>query len=277
MWKPAAGRGPSSSCTAASTTIARGAISSSRSPRTTASIALSRRYHYPNAWDQANLPYAAELHADDLAAFIERVADPPVHLVTSSYGGNVGLHLAAQRPDLVRTLVLGEPPLLPWLVYIPGGKVYWQRFLDEVWHPARQAFLNEQPEEGVRLFLDGVMGRPTLQHLGQRGYRMIMDNAAEMRAETLATETYFPPFTCAEAQALRLPVLLCKGELSPEVFHLITEDLAKCLPRAQGPVVIPGASHAMHVGNPAVYNRAVLDFLLQADADHGPAARKQVE
>lgn len=224
-------------------------------------IALSRRFHYPNPSEPADLEYAAELHAADLAAFIEQSGGPPVHLVTASYGGNVGLYLTSQRPELVRSLVLGEPPLLPWLVYIPGGKKYWQQFLDEAWFPARAAFAEGRLEDGVRLFLDSVMGRPTLQHLGPRGYQMMMDNAPEMRAETLATESYFPPFTCAEAQLLRQPVLLCKGELSPQVFHMITDDLARCLPAARPTVVILGASHAMHVGNPAVYNRAVLDFL----------------
>ena len=72
-------------------------------------------------------------------------------------------------------------------------------------------------------------------------------------------------------------VLLCKGELSPQVFHMITDDLAQCLPAARPTVVIPGASHAMHVGNPAVYNRVVLDFLQETDAHHGLAEREQVE
>jgi non-heme chloroperoxidase len=239
-------------------------------------IALSRRYHYPNAWDTANLEYSAELHAQDLAAFIEALTDPPVHLVTSSYGGNVGLYLASQRPELVSTLVLGEPPLMPWLVYLPGGKAHAQRFLDEAWYPARQAFREARLEDGVRLFLDAVMGRPTLQHLGPRGYQTMMDNAPEMRAETLS-QAYYPSFTCVDAQNLAQPVLLCKGEMSPELFHMITDDLAKCLPGARSPVVIPGASHPMHIGNPAFYNQVVLDFLLQADANHGPGGREAVD
>lgn len=231
-------------------------------------MALSRRYHYPNPPAAGQPEYSISAHVADLADFIERLAGPPVHLVTSSYGGNVGLGLIAQRPELVQTLVLGEPPLLPWLIYVPGGKGYWQRFLDEAWHPARAAFVENRMADGARLFLDGVMGRPTVQHLGARGYQMIMDNAPEMRAEALSQE-YFPQFGCDEAQSVRQPVLLCKGELSPELFHIITDDLAKCLPQARPPVVIPGASHAMHIGNPAVYNRMVLDFLQQADADHG--------
>ena len=72
-------------------------------------------------------------------------------------------------------------------------------------------------------------------------------------------------------------MLLCKGELSPPVFRLITDDLAKCLPNAQGPVIIPGASHAMHVGNPAFYNQVVLDFLRETDARHGPYREEAVQ
>jgi pimeloyl-ACP methyl ester carboxylesterase len=58
---------------------------------------------------------------------------------------------------------------------------------------------------------------------------------------------------------------------------MITNDLAKCLPGARPPVTIPGASHPMHIGNPAVYNQLVLDFLQQNDANHGPDRRERVD
>ena len=104
------------------------------------------------------------------------------------------------------------------------------------------------------------MGRPTFAQLGRRGRQMILDNAPEMKAETLANR-YFPEFSCADAEKLAQPALFCKGELSPPIFGLIADDLAQCLPNARLPVVVPAASHAMHVANPTFYNRAVLDFL----------------
>lgn len=223
-------------------------------------IAYSRRYHHPNRWEGDGSDYSAELHAEDLAGLIRGLADAPVHLVTSSYGGNVALYLTSQHPELVRTLVLGEPPLLPWLAHIPDGQAYWQGFVAGTWQPARDAFADGRLEDGVRLFLDGVMGRPTFEHLTPRGRQMILDNAREMAAETLANR-YFPPFTCEQARGLRQPVLACKGELSPLVFRLITDDLAACLPAAEPPIVIPRASHVMHAGNPAAYNERVLAFL----------------
>ena len=88
---------------------------------------------------------------------------------------------------------------------------------------------------------------------------MILDNAAEMRAETLSPDI-FPALTCADVAALDRPVLLLNGELSPRLFHLINAELARCLPRA-AQEVIPQTSHAIHVGNPVAYHAAVREFL----------------
>lgn len=222
-------------------------------------VAYSRRYHYPNPWTGDDRDYSAQLHAADLAALIEALGLAPAHVVTSSYGGNIALYLTTQRPELVRSLVLCEPPLLPWLAYIEGGAALWADFVERVWLPARRAFEAGDLEAGARAFLDGVMGRPTFEHLNPRARAMIMDNAAEMRAETLANN-YFPPFTCEDAARIQQPALLLKSELGPRLFHLIVDELCRCLPHASCGLV-PGASHAMHVGNPQAFNEIVLRFL----------------
>jgi 3-oxoadipate enol-lactonase len=51
------------------------------------------------------------LHARDAAAVLERHASEPAVVVGWSIGGVVALELAAERPELVRALVLVEPPL----------------------------------------------------------------------------------------------------------------------------------------------------------------------
>lgn len=222
-------------------------------------IAYSRRYHHPNPWTGDGSDYSAQRHADDLAAFIRALNLAPVHMVTSSYGGNIAIYLTAQQPELVCSVVLSEPPLLPWLAHIAGGAALWTDFVEHIWLPARRAFETGDLETGARSFLDGVMGRPTFQHLTPRGRAMIMDNAPEMRAETLACD-YFPLFTCEDATHIEQPVLLLKSEQGPHLFHLIVDELCRCLLNAECGV-IPGASHAMHVGNPAAFNAVVLDFL----------------
>ena len=50
-------------------------------------------------------------HAADLAALIEALGAGPVDLFASSGGAVNALALAAQRPDLIHTLVAHEPPL----------------------------------------------------------------------------------------------------------------------------------------------------------------------
>jgi non-heme chloroperoxidase len=228
-------------------------------------IAYSRRYHHPNAAPAAGDPaYTAALHAADLADLIEKLNLDPAHLVTSSFGGCVALALAVARPELVRSLVLAEPPLMPWLEHIPGGAPLAADFLTQAWEPARRAFGDGNAEQGVRLFLDGVVGRGAFDRLSPSGQRMILDNAVEMRAETLSSNL-FPALTCADVTVLDRPVLLLNGEHSPRLFHLINGELARCLPRTTQ-AVIPQTSHAIHVGNPVAYHAVVAGFLAKQSA-----------
>jgi non-heme chloroperoxidase len=226
-------------------------------------IAYSRRYHYPNAAVRGGPDYSAALHAEDLAGLIVRQGAAPAHLVCSSFGGYVALYMAARRPELVRSLVLGEPPLMPWLADQPGGGPLAEHFLREAWEPARQAFERGDGEQGVAAFLNGVIGRDAFGALGRGARATLMDNAPALRAETEA-EDYFSAFSCQEAGQIQRPVLLLQGETSPRMFHLILDELARCLPKAAR-ATIPGASHAIHLGNPGAYNETVLRFLQAAD------------
>ncbi len=223
-------------------------------------IAYSRRYHYPNAAPGDGDPeYTAALHGDDLAGLIEALNLGPTHLVTSSFGGCVALQMAVRRPELVRSLVLAEPPLMPWLTHIPGGTPLAAAFMTDAWEPAQRAFGGGDTEQGVRLFLDGVVGRGAFDRLSPSGQRMILDNAPEMRAETVAQD-FFPTLACQDVAALDRPVLLLNGELSPRLFHLIIDELSHCLPHTTK-TVIQHTSHVIHAGNPAGYAAAVLGFL----------------
>lgn len=223
-------------------------------------LAYSRRYHHPNAGPSDDGPaYSAMQHADDLAQLILKLHLSPAHLVTSSFGGCVALQMAVQHPELVRSMVLAEPPLMPWLLQIPGGAPHAADFMTDAWEPAQQAFRRGDFEQGVRLFHSSVMGGGAFDLLSPAGRRMIMDNAAEMRAETLA-DNYFPLFTSEDATRIDRPALLLNGEHSPRLFHMIIDELARCLPRATK-AVIPHAPHVVHVGNPTAYNATVLDFL----------------
>jgi pimeloyl-ACP methyl ester carboxylesterase len=222
-------------------------------------LTYSRRGHYPNAWPADYTACVPEDDAADLAALIETLGLEAVHLVGHSYGGLVSLVLASRRPDLIRSLVLGEPPLLPLLAATPEGEALAAEFTANAWEPARSAFHRGDLESGVRLFLDGVIGEGTFDRLPLPVRTVVMDNAQEMRVEVETPEkTFYSTLSCDDLERVRTPVLLLRGELSPPLFRRILDELARCLPMTEQ-AMIPGVSHDLW--NPPVFNETVLGFL----------------
>ena len=72
-------------------------------------IAYSRRYNYPNN-NPAVAGYSAVEDAKDLAALTKALDLGRVVVIGHSYGALTALVLAAKHPELVRALVLPEPP-----------------------------------------------------------------------------------------------------------------------------------------------------------------------
>ncbi len=228
-------------------------------------VAYSRRYHYPNAWTGDGTDYSIDLHAEDLATFINTLRLGSVHLIGSSLGAYIALITASQHPELIRTLVIGEPPIHPLLKHSPEGEGLLREFLDTVLGPSKKAFQTGDPELGVKLFIDGVVGAGAFDKLRPTVRAGLLENAPEMKAETTARD-YYPRFTKEDAKRIIAPCLLLTGELSPKMFYHITEILEGWLAHAERDVV-HGASHSMHTDNPQAYNETVLRFLAKHRRD----------
>jgi non-heme chloroperoxidase len=222
-------------------------------------IAYSRRYHYPNAEPGKSQDYSVNLHAQDLAALIRGLGLQQPHIVGSSYGAYIALVLTAKHPELVRSLALGEPPLLPWLENSQEYTHIVAAFMSKAWEPSKRAFERGDMEEGVRAFINGVLGQEAFDKLPMPIRAAMMENAPEMNAEVLSPG-YFSKFTCDDAKKIKAPTLLLTGELSPLMFRYIIKELRRCMPRAECSV-IPKSSHMMQGANPEVYNTQVLSFL----------------
>ena len=222
-------------------------------------IAYSRRYHYPNAGPGDSSDYSVNLHADDLASFIRGLSLQRTHIVGSSYGAYVALVLATKNPELARSLTTGEPPILPWLEGTQEGAHLIANFMMNVWEPLKGAFQKGDMEDGVRTFINGVLGQGTFDRLPATVRAAMMDNAQELKAETLSPG-YFSTFACDDAKKMKVPTLLLTGKLSPPIFRPIIKELLHCIPEAECSI-IPKSSHAMHAGNPEHYNAKVLSFL----------------
>lgn len=222
-------------------------------------ISYSRRYHFPNKWTGDGMDYSIPLHAEDLSSFITALGIAPVHLVGTSYGAYVSLYLAAHYQGYARSLVLGEPPMIPWLTSLEGGRELLQEFSRNAFEPAGKSFSEGKMEEGVAYFIDGVMGAGTFARLSPKAKAMMLDNAREMKAETQARD-YMTLITHDEIKNLRCPVLLLKGEKSPRMFHLIIDELKRLMPGSEL-TTVPDSSHSMQIANPQFYNSRVLEFL----------------
>ncbi len=223
-------------------------------------ITYSRRYHYPNPLPSSPVPYAVTDQARDLAAFIGGLGVAPVHVVCASYGGCVALTAAVEHPELFRSLVLGEPPLLLWLLNTPEGDELVQAHARRM-NDAHQAFERGEPEKGVGIFMDAVLGAGTFERFSPGAQARLMENAAVLRLEAAtAPEVFFPQLTRSQVRKIARPALLLTGESSPRLFHLVADQLDQTLPDCER-VMIPNASHAIHNMNPTAYNARVQSFL----------------
>lgn len=222
-------------------------------------IAYSRRRHWPNAWPDDDSGCDAGGQAADLTAVIDALELAPAHLVGHSYGALTALLLAAEQPDRVRALVLGEPPLMSWLDSMPDGRPLVAEFPATAREPARQACQQGDLEAGVHVFIDGVIGEGAFKQIPPAERAKLMDNAPEMRMHVeTPTATNWPPFSCEDAKRVRVPALLLSGEFNPPLFQLITRELARCLPTVEQ-ATIPGVSHDLW--NPPIFTETVLRFL----------------
>jgi pimeloyl-ACP methyl ester carboxylesterase len=219
-------------------------------------VAYTRR-HYHGSEDAApKRPPSVTTAADDLIAVIERLGLAPVHLAGSSYGAFTALLAAAKRPELAKTLVLGEPPVGYLLVSDPALKPVWDQFIAAAFDPAVASIRAGDLESGLRTFIEGVLGAGAFDMLPEPVRAMMLDNASTLAIEAGPLEV----FAEAEAARVTMPVLLVTGERSPPLFGQITDRLHRLLPHAER-VEIPAASHAMHGDNAPAYNAVVLEFL----------------
>jgi pimeloyl-ACP methyl ester carboxylesterase len=78
-------------------------------------VTYDQRGHSRSPLDGEPEDLPAALHAEDAAAILEAVGDEPAYVYGSSGGATIGLELVARRPELVRTLVAHEAPLVELL------------------------------------------------------------------------------------------------------------------------------------------------------------------
>lgn len=222
-------------------------------------ISYSRRYHYPN-----DNPLTAEYRsvyteADDLAALITELKLGRVHLVGTSIGAFTGLALAVKHPEMVRSLVLTEPPVHQWVRDTPEGAAAYTEFMTTVQEPAARAFKAGDDKGAMRIFVDAFGGTGRFDSLPPEALAAVMQNSRFFKANTLSSDP-FPNLSKEEVRRLTMPILLIAGEHTIKIHKLVNEELVRLLPKAER-VIIQKAGHGPARENPQAFNEAVLNFL----------------
>jgi non-heme chloroperoxidase len=222
-------------------------------------IAYSRRNHFPNQASPDGMPdSAADAHGEDLAAFVRALGFSKVRIVAHSAGAHAALFFAAKNPDMIVSISLNEPPATGLLAGVPDAAEILKEFGGGQ-APAREAFKAGDITAAIPLFVNAVGGAGAYERRSDADKKMNRDNAASAQADAITTRPR-PVFTCEMAKAISAPALLSGGERSPKFFHLITDQLANCLPNRER-IVVAGSSHTVPSESPEDWGRDVLAFL----------------
>lgn len=223
-------------------------------------MTYSRRYAWPNAQEfDENADYSVRIHADDLYAMIQKLNLGKVHLVAHSYGAFTALMMTLDHPEVVQSLVLGEPPVAYLAQNTEKGRESWDAFLENDLRTAKQDFLAGKDEEALEHFLAGVfVDGFSLEQVPQQVKQSWMDNLLEIRGIAMSED--FPLLDSLEIQALDIPVLLIVGDRSHTYLHEISNELHRLLPRSEI-VRFENMNHGLYLENPKAVDPVVREFL----------------
>ena len=229
-------------------------------------IAYSRRYNYPNN-NPARAEYSAVTDADDLRAFIHALHLGKVVVIGHSYGAFTALFLAAKHPELIRALVLCEPPAISLLEHVLGkeaktGEAMFKDIQQRMVAPMQQAFREGNREAGVAAFIDYVFNDP---HAWDKMTKTARDETLRDAHEwdvMMTTGTLFSVIEPRTIHKITAPVLLLSGAKTYPFLKLIMEELATLLPNSKT-IVLPDAGHQMWYQEPDVCRKDVEAFLVR--------------
>ncbi|MGI8970925.1 MAG: alpha/beta fold hydrolase [Dehalococcoidia bacterium] len=193
----------------------------------------------------------------DLAALIEELAIAPAHVVGNSFGATIALRLAGERPDLFRSLVAHEPPLLSTLEGDPQFAPMLAGFNQRA-EAVIELLRAGEMEPAARLFVETIAFRPGAWETLPQPIR----DTFVVNGPTWLDETNDPASLAIDLGALaRLdkPALVTTGTESPPFFAPIAELVARALPRSSSHV-FAGAGHVPHISHPLKYVETVRQF-----------------
>ena len=220
-------------------------------------IPISLRHFFPEHWNGVGDDYRMAQHIADVIGFIEKLDGGPVDLMGHSRGGHIGFHVARQRPDLVRKLVLAEPggeldPSLDPAATAPNTSDRASRLA-----AAAVKVSEGDIDGGLMIFFDSIEGEGAWRRLPAAPKQQLRDNAFTLIGQVGEGRE---PFGKADAQSIGRPTLFVGGADTKGSLPAVLRALAAQVPGAQT-AMIANAGHWMFEQAPQRFCEIVLTFL----------------
>lgn len=195
-------------------------------------------------------------HAADAAALLEHLGIERTHVAGHSTGATIALQLVRDRPDLVHSLTLLEPPLMS----VPAARDFLERI-----GPATEAYGAGDRERAMVLFLTQVTGLEW-----DRCRRVVEQGvpggvAQAMAGATTFFDSYLPALggweTGEEDMAgISQPVLSVTGTDTDQLFRASCDLLRSWIPHLEE-CLVDGVGHLLHMQRPEPVARCMAQFL----------------
>jgi benzoate-CoA ligase len=187
--------------------------------------------------------------AADARALLEHLQIPRAHVVGHSYGGSIALQLAVDASTHVHSLVLLEAALTSvphWKGVRELNVVTTERYRRGDWEAAVDPFLGSPADRAsvARNVPGGVE-------------QALRDLDTYFRIEVPAHEAW--GFTASEGQRIKHPVLWLQGSESDLLYRECRDQVKQWIPQTET-VVLQGASHLLHIQQPAGAAALLRDF-----------------
>jgi pimeloyl-ACP methyl ester carboxylesterase len=222
-------------------------------------VAYDRRGHGQS--ERASNQGTRRDQEDDLAVLIEKLDCGPVHVAGTSFGASIAIGLAARRPELVRSLIAHEPPLISLVAHDPEIQPLVGQVQATVQSVLARLGLGDV-EGGARLFVEEVaLGPGAWEQLPEPLRKTMFETASAFAAEQ--RDPNWASMDVPEISRLQCPVLLTQGDQSPPWFLGIVAKLAQIIDGAEVRTY-RGAGHAPHITHPSDYLAGITDFLARS-------------
>jgi len=168
--------------------------------------------------------------AADLAALIEQTGIAPAHVVGNSFGAIISLRLAAERPDLIRSLIIHEPPLVGLLSGDPTMATILQAVNERISGVVELLAAGDMARGARRFVEDLAFGPDAWDQLPPQAQETFIANAPTWLDESRDPDAL--TIDLATLENFERPTLVTQGDASPPMFKPIAQRVADAMPAA---------------------------------------------